>query len=74
MEIATFLFSYHAWLVENEYISDAAAGKVYDGIVALQNAVVHLERIKNTPLPFAYQAHLRISVWYVTSVTFVYTR
>ena len=65
MEIATYLLSYHKWLLEKKYISDSAAGKLYDYIVALQTQVVQLERIKNTPLPFAYQAHLQMSVWYV---------
>lgn len=65
MEIAMFLLSYHGWLVEEKYIPDSAAANMYSCISLLQNAVVHLERIKNTPLPFAYQAHLRISLWYV---------
>lgn len=74
MEIAMFLLSYHGWLVEHEYIPNSAASNMYSGISALQNAVVHLERIKNTPLPFAYQAHLRISLWYVCYIALRYVQ
>lgn len=31
----------------------------------LQDTLSNLERICNTPLPFAYQAHLRMSLWCV---------
>ncbi len=34
-------------------------------ITSLQDTLSNLERIADTPLPFAYQAHLRMSIWYV---------
>jgi len=29
----------------------------------MQDATTNLERIRTTPIPFAYQAHLRMSIW-----------
>ena len=34
-------------------------------LTTLQDNLSNLERVCNTPLPFAYQAHLRMSLWYV---------
>jgi len=41
----------------------------------LQSIETSLERIRNTPLPFAYQAHLRICTWiYIFTLPFqIYT-
>ncbi|KAI0937620.1 hypothetical protein AcW1_001543 [Taiwanofungus camphoratus] len=62
-EIALHLSSYFAWLVQSGLIQPVLAGGMYNAITSLQETVANLERIRNTPLPFAYQAHLRISVW-----------
>ncbi|KDQ06543.1 hypothetical protein BOTBODRAFT_192982 [Botryobasidium botryosum FD-172 SS1] len=35
----------------------------YTGLAVLQDCVMSLERIKSTPIPFAYQAHLQMATW-----------
>ncbi|KAJ7773945.1 Bestrophin, RFP-TM, chloride channel-domain-containing protein [Mycena metata] len=34
-----------------------------NNVASLQDTLSNLDRIGNTPLPFAYQAHLRMSLW-----------
>lgn len=63
VEIALFLSTYFAWLMRQGLLTPASATAMNNAITVLQDTVVNLERIKNTPLPFAYQAHLRISLW-----------
>ena len=63
LEITLFLSSYLAWLLRNGQLQPAVASAFTSGIVQLQDTVSNLDRIRNTPLPFAYQAHLRISLW-----------
>ncbi|KAI0337625.1 UPF0187-domain-containing protein [Trametopsis cervina] len=63
VEIALFLSSYFASLMRQGLLTPATATAMNNAISALQDTVVNLERIKNTPLPFAYQAHLRMSLW-----------
>jgi len=46
-------------------LQPAIATGVTANLTTLQDTVSNLERICNTPLPFAYQAHLRMSLWYV---------
>ncbi|KAF9025750.1 hypothetical protein BDZ89DRAFT_1114137 [Hymenopellis radicata] len=41
----------------------AAASKITYDIALLRDAMNNLDRIENTPLPVAYQAHLRMSLW-----------
>ena len=65
VEIAMFLTTYFASLMKQGLLTPASATAMNTAITTLQDTVVNLERIKNTPLPFAYQAHLRISLWYV---------
>lgn len=65
VEIALFLSTYFASLMRQGLLTPASATAMNNAITVLQDTVVNLERIKNTPLPFAYQAHLRISLWYV---------
>lgn len=69
VEIALFLTTYFASLMKQSLLAPASATAMNNAIVTLQDTVVSLERIKNTPLPFAYQAHLRISLW---CVVFIY--
>lgn len=63
LEITLFLSNYLAWLLKNGQLQPAAASAFITGISSLQDTVTNLDRIRNTPLPFAYQAHLRISLW-----------
>lgn len=65
LEITLFLSSYLAWLMKTGLLQPAIATGLVTNIGALQDTFNNLERIRNTPLPFAYQAHLRISVWFV---------
>ena len=58
-----FLTTYFASLMRQGLLTPASATAMNNAITTLQDTVVNLERIKNTPLPFAYQAHLRISLW-----------
>ena len=66
VEIALFLNTYFASLMRQALLTPASATAMNNAITSLQDTVINLERIKNTPLPFAYQAHLRISLWSVT--------
>ncbi|EJD02783.1 UPF0187-domain-containing protein [Fomitiporia mediterranea MF3/22] len=63
LEITLFLSSYLAWLMKNEYISNVMASPFSAAIISLQDTMANLDRISSTPIPFAYQAHLRISLW-----------
>ncbi|KAI0743242.1 Bestrophin, RFP-TM, chloride channel-domain-containing protein [Irpex lacteus] len=63
MEILLFISSYFMSLMKRKQLTPASATAMNNAIVSLQDAVANLERIKDTPLPFAYQAHLRMSVW-----------
>lgn len=63
MEITLYLNSYLAFLLRTGLIQPAIATGLVNNISSLQDTVNNLERIRNTPLPFAYQAHLRISSW-----------
>lgn len=65
MEINLFLTTYYAWIMRQGLLTPASATAMNGAIGMLQDAVTNLERIKNTPLPFAYQAHLRMSLWCV---------
>ncbi len=63
MEILLFISSYFMSLMKRKQLTPASATAMNNAIVSLQDALANLERIKDTPLPFAYQAHLRMSVW-----------
>ncbi len=63
MEISLFLSSYFISLMRKELLTPASATAMNNAIIYLQDTVFNLERIKDTPLPFAYQAHLRMSLW-----------
>ncbi|KAI0076497.1 UPF0187-domain-containing protein [Panus rudis PR-1116 ss-1] len=63
LEITLFLTTYFSWLMRQGLLQPASATAMVNAIASLQDTVNHLERIKNTPLPFAYQAHLRLSLW-----------
>ncbi|KDR72688.1 hypothetical protein GALMADRAFT_73850 [Galerina marginata CBS 339.88] len=62
LEISLVLSNYSG-LMKNNLIQPSIASGITNNIFLLQDTVSNLERICNTPLPFAYQAHLRISLW-----------
>ena len=66
LEITLFLNSYLAGLLNNGLVAPAIASGFVTNISNLQDTFNNLERIRNTPLPFAYQTHLRLSLWWVT--------
>jgi len=49
--------------MRNGLLTPALATGVTANLTSLQDTLSNLERICNTPLPFAYQAHLRMSLW-----------
>jgi predicted membrane chloride channel (bestrophin family) len=63
LEIILVLSNYSSWIIRNGLISPAAASGVITNITSLQDTLSNLERICNTPLPFAYQVHLRMTLW-----------
>jgi putative membrane protein len=63
LEICLFLSSYHSWLFSKGHLTPAIGSAISACITQLQDAAMNLQRIKNTPLPFAYQAHLRMSLY-----------
>ncbi|CAL1709226.1 unnamed protein product [Somion occarium] len=63
IEITLFLSTYFASLMRQGLLTPASATAMVNAISGLQDTVTNLERIKSTPLPFAYQAHLRMSLW-----------
>ena len=50
-------------LMKNSLVQPAIAAGMTNNMTLLQDTMANLERIRNTPLPFAYQAHLRMSLW-----------
>ncbi|KAJ6608293.1 UPF0187-domain-containing protein [Mycena sp. CBHHK59/15] len=63
LEVTIYLSSYLAYLLRNGYLQPALATGLMNNIASLQDTLSNLDRIGNTPLPFAYQAHLRMSLW-----------
>ncbi|KAF7291210.1 hypothetical protein MIND_01264400 [Mycena indigotica] len=63
LEITIYLSGYLAHLLRNGWLMPALATGLMNNISALQDTMSNLERIGSTPLPFAYQAHLRMSLW-----------
>ena len=63
LEIVTYLNGYNAFLLKNGLLPPAAATSFTNTLSALHDAISGLDRIRTTPLPFAYQAHLRMSLW-----------
>ncbi|KAH7106005.1 UPF0187-domain-containing protein [Auriculariales sp. MPI-PUGE-AT-0066] len=51
MELTLFLNSYLAFLLKASLLAPATATAFNNGIVALQDAVANLDRVRNTPLP-----------------------
>jgi len=67
LQILSYLSSYNAFLLGKGLLVPAAGSSLTNSISSLQDTISGLERIKATPLPFAYQAHLRMTLWYENS-------
>ncbi|KAF7437174.1 hypothetical protein PC9H_004010 [Pleurotus ostreatus] len=63
MEICLYLSSYFAYLMRQNLIKPPVDSALTNNLSSLQEAMSNLDRIRNTPLPFAYQVHLRMSLW-----------
>lgn len=63
VEITLFLSSYANWAIRAGFLVPATASSLIASISSLQDSLTNLERIATTPLPFAYQAHLRMSLY-----------
>lgn len=63
LEITLYMSSYLAWLLKKGLLTPALATGIMNNVTSLQDCAMSLARIRNTPLPFAYQAHLRMSLW-----------
>jgi putative membrane protein len=64
LQIMLYISSYNAFLLKGGLIANPAGSTLTNSIAALQDAISGLDRVKTTPLPFAYQAHLRMTLWY----------
>ena len=65
LEITLFLSTYLAFLQKNNLIAPSIATGLTNNISSLQDTMANLDRIRSTPIPFAYQAHLRMTMWWV---------
>ncbi|KAJ3856169.1 Bestrophin, RFP-TM, chloride channel-domain-containing protein [Lentinula lateritia] len=63
VEISLFLMNYANVMIRAGNIPAPVAGTFVGTINSIQDTLSNLERIADTPLPFAYQAHLRVSIW-----------
>ena len=64
LQIMLHISSYNAYVLKNNLLASSASGSMLtNNISALQDAIAGLHRIKSTPLPFAYQAHMRMTLW-----------
>ncbi|KZS86598.1 UPF0187-domain-containing protein, partial [Sistotremastrum niveocremeum HHB9708] len=63
LEISLFLSSYTAWLLKEDLVKPAIATALINTLTVLQDTVANLDRVRTTPIPFAYQAHLRTTMW-----------
>jgi len=64
---STILWLYFVDLMRNNLVQvqPSVASGMITTLALFQDTVLHLERICNTPLPFAYQFHLRLALWFV---------
>jgi predicted membrane chloride channel (bestrophin family) len=63
LEICLYLSSYLANMLQGGLLQPAIATGLIGNLTSLQDSAGNLDRIRSTPLPFAYQAHLRMSLW-----------
>ncbi|KAF9041460.1 Bestrophin, RFP-TM, chloride channel-domain-containing protein [Panaeolus papilionaceus] len=62
MQIALVLSDYSALLMRENHIDQQIAGAMTSNLLMLQDTIANLERICNTPLPWAYQVHLQVTL------------
>ncbi|CAE6458184.1 unnamed protein product [Rhizoctonia solani] len=63
LEISLHLNSYLIFLLKNDFIPSGAASAFASNLNSLQDSAIQLRRIATTPIPFAYQVHLRMVIW-----------
>ncbi|KAF8605390.1 UPF0187-domain-containing protein [Ceratobasidium sp. AG-I] len=63
LEIVLHLMAYFKFLLKDELLSSTAAAGFDSHLLSLQDASVQLRRVATTPIPFAYQVHLRMTTW-----------
>ena len=63
LQIMLHISSYNAFLLKGGLIAPPAGSALTNSVSALHDAISGLDRVKGTPLPFAYQAHLRMTLW-----------
>lgn len=63
LELSLFLSSFVSTLVQRGTLPGPFISELFGATGKLQDSITTLERVVTTPLPFAYQAHLRASVW-----------
>lgn len=63
LQITTYLSDYANYIMRSGVLQPCIAAGIVSNISALQDTLTNLGRIVNTPLPFAYQMHLRMSLW-----------
>ncbi|KAG8889135.1 hypothetical protein FRB98_005610 [Tulasnella sp. 332] len=63
LEICLFLSSYLQALQAQGLLTPAIGMGFNNTVMSMQDSLANLERIRTTPIPFAYQTHLRLSVW-----------
>ncbi|KIJ52290.1 hypothetical protein M422DRAFT_156384 [Sphaerobolus stellatus SS14] len=63
LEITLFLHSYLNFVLKAGLVQPAIATGLVGNLGTFQDSIHNLERVRSTPIPFASQAHLRISLW-----------
>lgn len=63
LEIILFLQSYLAWVIKEGLVTPPISSAFWAGLSSFQDTVTALERVRSTPIPYAYQMHLRMSIW-----------
>ncbi|KAI5480222.1 Bestrophin/UPF0187 protein [Pseudohyphozyma bogoriensis] len=63
LQITLFLSGYLAAVVNRGTLAPSMISLVMAPLAMFQDSITTLERILTTPLPFAYQAHLRFSIY-----------
>jgi len=63
LEICLFLSSYLAHVIKSGLLSSTMASSYASQLQSMQDCLENLQRIRTSPIPFAYQVHLRMSIW-----------
>ena len=72
LEITFYISSYLCWLLEKNYLQPGIESTFTTALVSLQETMANLDRIRSTPIPSAYQAHLRMTTWFVSAMFLAY--